>query len=439
MAPNFNRTPGPRNPTETVAALLTKYKASDTYAYERNETWYLGLGSQASLLINSNGTEYSIYEDGKEATYLIDQPLPDLARKFVSEHSTDGHRIFGQAGFNYAAHIRGQDYPSGKWPILTLMVPRVNIRLDRDSASVKGPDHREVEKLHIFLKNNYNLNNTIHPQPVDTKDSSGEYINRVEKALSEIDDGEYTKVILSRAVELKNSINMPATLLRGRRSNAPARTFSLNHAGFQATGFSPELVMSAQNGMVTTEPLVGTRSRIGSEEEVEKLSQELLSDPKEMKEHVVLVREAINELERVCPAESVKVDDFMSVRLRGSVQHLGSRVSGCLKQEKDVWDAFGELFPSITASGIPKAAALESIQRLEPQPRELYSGAVLMLEGSQTMEAALVLRSVFQNENHQWIQAGAGVISQSKAERELSETREKLSSIALFVVTASES
>lgn len=167
---------------------------------------------------------------------------------------------------------------------------------------------------------------------------------------------------------------------------------------------------------------------------VSKLGEELLHDPKEIVEHVVSAREAITELQRLCPRDTVKIEDFMSIRTRGSVQHLGSRITGILSPEKDIWDAFDVVFPSITASGIPKHAALEAIQRLEDQPRELYSGAVTMIEDLESFEAALVLRTVFQDRNRAWIQAGAGVISQSNPQRELTETCEKLASIAPFVI-----
>jgi salicylate synthetase len=112
---------------------------------------------------------------------------------------------------------------------------------------------------------------------------------------------------------------------------------------------------------------------------------------------------------------------------------LGSRVAGHLSPAKDGWDALNVLFPAITASGIPKEAALEAIQSLEPRPRELYSGSVLFL-GEDLFEATLVLRTVFQDRHHAWIQAGAGIIAQSTPDRELEETREKMASIAPFLV-----
>jgi len=226
---------------------------------------------------------------------------------------------------------------------------------------------------------------------------------------------------------------MPATLLHGRRANTPARTFCLNQSSFQATGFSPELVVSVDKGKVTTEPLAGTRSQIGTEEEIEALANELLNDDKEILEHVLSVKEAINELNRVCQLNTVNVEDFMSIKQQKSVQHLGSTVTGQLSTDHDTCDAFNVLFPSTTASGIPKNEALEAIRRLEERPRELYSGAVLMLEGDD-FEATLCLRTVFQDPEKGWIQAGAGIIDRSTPERELTETNEKLASIAPFIV-----
>jgi salicylate synthetase len=257
-------------------------------------------------------------------------------------------------------------------------------------------------------------------------------------ALSDIAQGRYGKVIPSRALEIEGKIDMPATLLAGRHANDPARTFPISHGGYRATGFSPELVLSVDNGKVMTEPLAGTRSAKGTKKEVETMRNELLNDPKEIVEHVISVREAIEELRQLCPPETIKVEDLMPVRARGSVQHLGSSVAGMLSPEKDIWDAFNVLFPSITASGIPKPAALEAIQHLEDKPRELYLGAVFMIEDSKSFEAALVLRTVCQDKSRSWIQAGAGVISQSNPQRELMETREKLASVAPFVVLAGE-
>src|SRR4051794_13113886 len=126
------------------------------------------------------------------------------------------------------------------------------------------------------------------------------------------------KVIASRAVDLTEAVEMRATLLKGRRQNTPARTFSLNHEGFEATGFSPELVLCLENGKVTTEPLAGTRSRVGTAEEVAERRRDLLGDTKEVMEHVISVKAAVDELKTVCHAKTVCVEDLMAVKERGS-------------------------------------------------------------------------------------------------------------------------
>ncbi|BDY95596.1 hypothetical protein MUTS15_42530 [Escherichia coli] len=243
------------------------------------------------------------------------------------------------------------------------------------------------------------------PLAVDTALNGEAYKQQVARAVAEIRRGEYVKVIVSRAIPLPSRIDMPATLLYGRQANTPVRSFMFRQEGREALGFSPELVMSVTGNKVVTEPLAGTRDRMGNPEHNKAKEAELLHDSKEVLEHILSVKEAIAELEAVCQPGSVVVEDLMSVRQRGSVQHLGSGVSGQLAENKDAWDAFTVLFPSITASGIPKNAALNAIMQIEKTPRELYSGAILLLDDTR-FDAALVLRSVFQDSQRCWIQAG---------------------------------
>ncbi|KPM45294.1 hypothetical protein AK830_g1250 [Neonectria ditissima] len=432
----FTLLPSQSGLLETAVKLIKHHGKNDYYAYERSGFWHVGLGSRSSLSVTPSGDQATITSQGAKTTYEVKGSVADVGREFLQKYSLPNGKTFGYVGFNYAAHSQGQAYKPGKWPMLSLLVPRVEVVLGRDNVTIKGDDAHEINALTDLIRAPLDAN---PPQPstnIDTLARADEYVKRVAAALSEISDGKYEKVIASRAVELAERFNVPETLLRGRQSNTPARSFALSHAGFEATGFSPELVMLVADGKVSTEPLAGTRSREGSASEIEKLRNELLNDSKEIVEHVISVREAVDELNRISIKGTVAVEDFMSVRQRGSVQHLGSRVAGSLAPGKDAWDAFNVLFPSITASGIPKQAALQAIQRLEPQPRELYSGAVLLIGGDGFFEATLVLRTIFQDDTRQWLQAGAGIISQSSPERELTETREKLASIAPYVVKA---
>ncbi|KAB8208960.1 ADC synthase [Aspergillus parasiticus] len=425
--------PGPPDALQGVATVLSKLKSDDYYAYERTGVWYLGIGNRSSVTIDSEGQKATFSTNGKDEVRPIDGEVTDVVREYISANEDCGTRIYGYVGFSYALLLRGIRYTAGEWPMLSLMVPRTEVVFYPDRITLTRVDKRETEELSALV-NEATCINPSPGHPIDTNSGATEYVEQVEAALADIRAKKYTKVVPSRAVSLPWRVDMPGTLLCGRQHNSPARSFCLRHGSYQATGFSPELVMSLQDGKLTTEPLAGTRSQGEAGDKSKKLKETLISDPKEIVEHVLSVKEAISELNRLCSPGTVVVDDLMTVRPRGSVQHLGSSVSGTLSPDKDAWDAFDILFPSITATGIPKQAALEGIGRLEKHPRELYSGAILLIEDSETWDVALVLRTLLQGRDKQWIQAGAGIVAQSSPGRELTETSEKLASIAPYVV-----
>lgn len=431
---SFELLPGQFELVELAVKVLKTNRRNDYCAYERDGVWHIGLGSDSSLSVHPTGNKATVVSCGGSVTDDIQGTITDVVRKFLRDHSLPDGKVFGYASFNYAAHSRGQTFKVGTWPLLSLFIPHIEVCLGPDRITVKSDDIDEIKALCDTIRRPASFEASASAIAINTMDHAAEYVEYVANALSEIAAGQYEKIIASRAVEFAGRIDIPETLLRGRCFNNPARSFAISHGSFQATGFSPELVMLLEHGKLVTEPLAGTRSLEGTNKEIERLREELLKDPKEVVEHVISVREAIRELNCVCEEGSVIIEDFMSVRPRGSVQHLGSSVSGTLAHSKDAWDAFNVLFPSITASGIPKELALDAIQRLENKPRELYSGAILLAKGTDFLEAALVLRTAFQDCSRQWLQAGAGVISQSDPQREFTETGEKLASIAPFVV-----
>ncbi|QRD86849.1 ADC synthase [Aspergillus flavus] len=392
--------PGPLDALQRVATALSKLKSDDYYAYERTGVWYLGIGNRSSVTIDPEGRKATFSTNGKDEVRSIDGGVTDVVREYTSANEDCGTRIYGYVGFSNALLLRGISHSTGEWPMLSHMVPRTEVVFYPDRITLTGVDKRGTVELSALVDDT----TCIEPSPghpIDTNTRASEYVEQVEAALADIRAEKYTKVIPSRAVSLPWRVDMPETLRCGRQHHNPARSFCLLHGNNQATGFSPELVMSLRDG---------------------KLKEALVSDPKEIVEHVLSVKEAINELDRLCSPGTVVVDDLMTVRPRGSVQHLGSTVSGALLPGKDAWDAFNILFPSITATGIPKQAALEGIGRLEKHPRELYSGAILLIEDPETWDVALVLRTVFQGREKQWIQAGAGIVAQPSPVRELTET-----------------
>ena len=232
-------------------------------------------------------------------------------------------------------------------------------------------------------------------------------------------------------------MDLIATYAAGRAANTPARSYLLHLGRMRAAGFSPETVVEVgPDGHVATQPLAGTRALTGTPEQDQRLRTDLLTDPKEVYEHAVSVKTAYDELTSLCTPDTVHVAGFMAVRERGSVQHLASTVTGRLPDPADAWHAFSNLFPAVTASGIPKPAAYRLIHDLEGRERGLYAGSVLTCDHLGQMDAALVLRTVFQHDGHTWLQAGAGIVSQSVPEREHEETCEKLRSIAQHLIPA---
>ncbi|KAH1274414.1 hypothetical protein KXW35_006757 [Aspergillus fumigatus] len=414
--------PGAEFPLETAVALLDYYSKADYYVYERDDIWYLGLGAHASLVVDPKGqTATEIDSEGRKESSTILNLLTGQVRQFVSKYSIHG-KIFGQVGFNYSARCSG----AGLCPKL------------RSQATLKMMPMKQAERIKGILKS-ISLDNIYLPSDpggaIDLTVDAGEYQARVANAIAEIAKGRYTKAIPSRKVPLDFRADMLATLLHGRRANTPARTFSLNHMGMQATGFSPEVLLSIEDGNVYTEALAGTQLSESPEASLDPFDNKLHNDAKEVMEHVIAIKGSSRRLSPVCLPESIAFKDFMKVMPRGSVQHLFSHVRGRLRADCDGWDALPGLIANITVPGMPGPRNLEAIRCFEPEPRDLYCGAVLMLdECSKLFEATLVLRTVFQDAHRQWLQAGAGVTSYSKPEREFAETCEKLESVAPFVI-----
>lgn len=169
-----------------------------------------------------------------------------------------------------------------------------------------------------------------------------------------------------------------------------------------------------------TFPLAGTRKN------EESLKKELLTDIKEVGEHAVSVKLALEELANVCKLSTIKVDKFMNIYERGSVQHLGSEVSGELINN-NYWNALLALYPAVTAAGIPKKESIEAIEKYEDTPRDLYSGGMFLINHEIGFDVALILRTVFQDKKETYLRAG--IVEKSKPDRELEETREKLKSV----------
>jgi salicylate synthetase len=276
---------------------------------------------------------------------------------------------------------------------------------------------------------------TADPRAVDMRHDGSGYRDRVASAIDEIGRGRYQKVILSRRFDVPFRLDFPSTYRLGRRHNNPARSFLLRLGSLRALGYSPELVAAVhQDGLVVTEPLAGTRALGRGAANDQAARDDLESNSKEIVEHAISVRSSLKEISEVAEPGTATVTDFMTIRERGSVQHLGSTVGARLDPSMDRMDALEALFPAVTASGIPKAEGVDAILRHDELPRGLYSGAVAMFSADGSLDAALALRAAYEADGRTWLRAGAGIIAESTPDREFEETCEKLSTLSPYLV-----
>lgn len=433
----YRRTVPIEQDPQALAVALARGETGPFVVYERADEWSFGAGSRAELVLDRDGIR--LRTGGRwSRTPLGDQPLQRVNDLLAGLDIADW-RAYGWAAFELGYLLHGPKRRAGAGPLLHLVVPEREVRLRAGVAELRAFDGPELAGLEAALREPVpeappTARATGDPTADGDKDGDT-YRAAVRAAVDDIRAGRLQKVILSRVVPVDADLDLAATYDVGRRANTPARSFLFELGDLSAAGFSPETVVEVgAGGEVSTQPLAGTRARSGEAETDELLRAELLSDAKEIFEHAISVQAAQEELRGVCAPDSVLVNEFMAVRERGSVQHLASRVTGRLAADRNAWDAFAVLFPAITASGLPKAAACAAIPGYEDQPRGLYSGAVLTADADGGLDAALVLRTVFRQDGRTWLRAGAGIVEQSRPERELEETREKLRSISRFLV-----
>ena len=207
-------------------------------------------------------------------------------------------------------------------------------------------------------------------------------------------------------------------------------------SGFDVVGSSPEALVKIEDGEAMMHPIAGTRPRGRGPHEDAALADELLSDPKERAEHLMLVDLARNDLGRVCAAGSVEVVDFMSVERFSHVMHLVSTVTGRLGADRTAFDALTACFPAGTLSGAPKPRALQIIDELEPTRRGLYGGCVGYLDFAGDADMAIAIRTALLRDGTAYVQAGAGVVADSDPAAEDTECRNKAAAVLRAVRTA---
>jgi anthranilate synthase component 1 len=255
--------------------------------------------------------------------------------------------------------------------------------------------------------------------------SRDEFIAAVEKSKEYILSGDIFQVVLSQRMSVPLKAR-PLDVYRALRALNPSPyMYFIDLDDTHIVGSSPEVLVRVQNRQVVLRPIAGTRHRGATAEEDRALEQELLADPKECAEHLMLIDLGRNDVGRVSKTGSVKVTDNMIIERYSHVMHIVSQVQGELAEGLTAMDAIRAAFPAGTLSGAPKIRAMEIIQELEPVRRNIYAGAVGYISWHDDTDLAIAIRTAVIRDGKLHVQAGAGIVADSNAELEWEETRDK--------------
>jgi anthranilate synthase component 1 len=276
-----------------------------------------------------------------------------------------------------------------------------------------------------------------NPEPPEGKGSSAlplsfesnidkkDYKQAVARIKQYIVEGDAIQVVFSQ--RLKFSINRdPFDIYRALRTINPSPyMYYLKFGELQVVGSSPEVLVRLEDEKVEVRPIAGTRKRGKNENEDRELEQDLLSDEKELAEHIMLVDLGRNDIGRVAEISTVEVDERFSIERYSHVMHIVSNVRGILKKGLDCFDVLEAAFPAGTLSGAPKIRAMEIIDELEPTRRGLYGGAVGYISFNGNMDTAIAIRTLLIKGNTAYLGVGGGIVADSVPENEFEETMNK--------------
>ncbi|MBI2355419.1 MAG: anthranilate synthase component I [Deltaproteobacteria bacterium] len=424
---------------------------------EGGEKWgrYSFLGSSPSLIVRSKGNGVEIIENGVTTTLTVDDPLDcirSVLARFTPVEVEGLPRFFGGAvgylGYDMVRHFERlpTDRPAliGAWDAYFLITDTIvifdamrqkikvvsNAHLDGDTTPEQAYANAK-EKIEAIIQR------LRTPLPEETAPPSGrrvefrsnmareEYEAAVERAKEYVRAGDIIQVVLSQRFSGELTAQ-PLDIYRVLRTLNPSPyMFFLRLDDTAIAGASPEVMVRKEGMHVELRPIAGTRPRGATAEEDARLAEDLLADPKERAEHVMLVDLGRNDLGRVCATGTVSVTELMVIERYSHVMHIVSNVQGELEQGRDAFDLVRATFPAGTLSGAPKVRAMQIIDELEPVRREVYGGAVGYFSFSGNMDLAIAIRTLVIRDGKVHLQAGAGIVADSDPAAEWQETVNK--------------
>lgn len=319
------------------------------------------------------------------------------------------------------------------------MVLIINIKADEPEVNYNRAVLELEGMRNLILKgevaSNQPLKLTTDFQPLFQEE---EFCNMVCKAKHYIKEGDIFQVVLSNRLEagLEGSLLDAYRVLR--TSNPSPYMFYFSGSDGELAGASPETLVKLEDGKLFTFPLAGTRPRGKTEEEDLALEKELLSDEKERAEHNMLVDLGRNDIGKISRIGSVRVEKYMSIERYSHVMHIGSTVSGMIREDKDLLDAVDAILPAGTLSGAPKLRACEIINELENNKRGIYGGAIGYLSFTGNLDTCIAIRLAFSKNGKVFVRSGAGIVADSIPENEYRECIQKAAAVRSAIQIAQE-
>lgn len=468
----YNRIPLVREVLADLDTPLSTYlKLADapySYLFESvhgGEKWgrYSIIGLPCKKVIKISGHEISLFDDDVLIeTLTVDDPLAwidDYQAQFKVFEDDSMPRfsggLVGYFGYETIAYIEKRLAKSAKpdpleTPDILLMVSEEVVVFDNlsgklfiivhvdatadDLAEAVDAGEARLTQLVDALASKLPVRKEHQALRVNEDDfvsgfTEQGYMDAVDKARRYIIDGDIMQVVLSQRLTIPFNAP-PLDLYRALRSLNPSPyMYYLDLGDHHVVGSSPEILVRLEDGEITVRPIAGTRPRGEDEATDIALEKELLADPKELAEHLMLIDLGRNDAGRVSKTSTVKLTDKMVVERYSHVMHIVSNVTGELEDGLSAMDVLRATFPAGTVSGAPKIRAMEIIDEFEPVKRGIYSGAVGYLSWNGNMDTAIAIRTAVIKDKHLSIQAGAGIVYDSVAENEWAETMNKARAI----------
>lgn len=380
-----------------------------------------------------------IYKDGTKKIIKTNDPL-EILKQSLEKISDQTYRYLGGAVgvINYDAVSLWEKVPQSH----SIDLPLMEFGIYEDGILYDN----KKNKSYYFYYNENRINqiklsennfDSFHVSDISVNLDKLKFTKIVEQAKKYIHSGDIFQVVLSRRFNFEANGDYLKVYKILRSMNPSPYLYHMKMNDRTIIGASPEMLLRVTGDVVETFPIAGTRKITDDETLNEQLKQEMLNDEKEIAEHTMLVDLGRNDIGRVCKYGSVHVEELMEVKQFSHVQHMVTHVVGNLDKKYDMFDAFKAVFPAGTVSGAPKVRAMEIIDEQEPHSRGAYAGAVGYFSFNGCCDFAIAIRSIFFNDSKGFVQAGAGIVSDSIPDNELKETEHKADAMILALREAS--